>query len=73
MPKKIEIPADQHEPAEITIRQNLKRLTEKHNDEKLPITLLIVGTGLTAYHFWEKINGISIIYNQWCCGKCISL
>ena len=52
MPKKIEIPADQHEPAEITIRQNLKRLTEKHNDEKLAITLLIVGTGLIAYHFW---------------------
>ena len=52
VPKKLEIPADQHEPAEITIRQNLKRLTEKHNDEKLAITLLIVGTGLIAYHFW---------------------
>ena len=25
---------------------------EKHNDEKLVITFLIVGTGLIAYHFW---------------------
>ena len=31
---------------------NPKMLTEKHNDEKLVITLLIVGTGLIAYHFW---------------------
>ena len=30
---------------------NPKILTEKHNDEKLVITLLIVGTGLIAYHF----------------------
>ena len=29
-----------------------KMLTEKHDDEKLAITLLIVGSGLTAYHFW---------------------
>ena len=27
-------------------------LTEQHNDEKLAITLLIVGAGLIAYHFW---------------------
>ena len=60
-------------PVETTILHNLKRLTEKHNDEKLAITLLIVGTGLIAYPFWQKINDISIIYNQWCCGKCISL
>ena len=33
-------------------RDNPKVLTEKHNDEELVITLLIVGAGLTAYHFW---------------------
>ena len=44
VPKKIVIPAA--EPP-----QNLKVLTEKHNDEKLAITLLIVGTFLIAYHF----------------------
>ena len=42
-PKKTVIPAARH---------NLKILNEKHNDEKLAITLLIVGTGLIAYHFW---------------------
>ena len=31
---------------------NPKMLTEKHNDEKLVIALLIVGAGLIAYHFW---------------------
>ena len=40
---KIVIPAVQHD---------LKMLTEKHNDEKLAITLLIVGDGLIAYYFW---------------------
>ena len=43
MPK-IVIPAARHE--------NSKMLTEKHNEEKLVITFLIVGTGLIAYHFW---------------------
>ena len=43
MPK-IVIPAARHE--------NSKMLTKKHNDEKLVFTLLIVGTGLIAYHFW---------------------
>ena len=33
-------------------RDNTKMLTKKHNDEKLVITLLIVGAGLIAYHFW---------------------
>ena len=47
VPKKIVIPAVQHDPP-----HNLKMLTEKHNDEKLAITILIVGTGLIAYHFW---------------------
>ena len=31
---------------------NLRTLTEKHNDEKLAITAIIVGVGLIAYHFW---------------------
>ena len=34
---------------------NLKILTEKHNDEKLAIIVLIVGTGLIVYHFWWKL------------------
>ena len=65
------ISAPRHEPAGTT--RNLKMITEKRNDKKLAITFLIVGTGLIAYHLWWKINGISIIYNRWCCGKCISL
>ena len=40
---KIVIPASRH---------YLKMLTEKYNDEKLAITLLIVGAGLITYHFW---------------------
>ena len=47
LPKIIVIPAVQHDPP-----HNLKMLIKKHNDEKLVITLLIVGTGLIAYHFW---------------------
>ena len=31
---------------------NLRMLTEKHNDEKLAITVMIVEVGLIAYHFW---------------------
>ena len=31
---------------------NSRMLAKKHNNEKLAITLLIVGTGLIAYHFW---------------------
>ena len=45
-PKKIVIPAVQYDPL-----HNLRMLTKKHNDEKLAITLLIVGVGLIAYHF----------------------
>ena len=51
VPKTV-ISADRHEPAEITILYNLKMLNERHNDEKIAITLLIVETGLIAYHFW---------------------
>ena len=35
-----------------TVQRDLKMLTEKHNDEKIAITFLIVGGGLIAYHFW---------------------
>ena len=47
LPKKIVILAFQHD-----LSHNLKMLTESHNDEKLAITLLILGTGLIIYHFW---------------------
>ena len=33
-----------------TVRHDL--VTEKHNDEKIAITLLIVDGGLIAYHLW---------------------
>ena len=46
-PKKIVIPAVQYDPL-----RNLRMLTKKHTDEKLAITLLIVGVGLIAYRFW---------------------
>ena len=46
------IPAARHDPVGTTIPHNLKMVTKKHNDKKLAITLLIVGTGLIAYHFW---------------------
>ena len=45
-------PAARHDPVGTTISHNLKMLTEKHNDGKLAVTLLIVGTGLIAYQFW---------------------
>ena len=52
VPKKIVIPVSLwHDPADTTILRNLKMLVEKHNDEKLAITILIVGAGLIAYHF----------------------
>ena len=49
---KIVIPAVRHDPVGATKLHNLKMLTEKHNDEKLAITLLIAEAGLIAYHFW---------------------
>ena len=51
MPKAV-IFAVRHDPVGATRPHNLRMLTEKHNDEKLAITLLIVGGGLIAYHFW---------------------
>ena len=50
MPKTV-ASAVRHDPVGVKRSQNLKTLTEKHNDEKLTITLLIVGAGLIAYHF----------------------
>ena len=44
MPK-IVIPAVQHDPIGATRPHNLKMLTKKRNDEKLAITVLIVGAG----------------------------
>ena len=44
---KIVMPAVQHDRP-----HNLKILTKKHDDEKLAITILIMGAGLIAYHFW---------------------
>ena len=41
----------QHEQT-ILLTDNRKMLAEKHNDDKLAITILIVGAGLIAYHFW---------------------
>ena len=31
---------------------NQRMLAEKHNNKKLAITILIVGAGLVAFHFW---------------------
>ena len=31
---------------------NQRMLAKRHNDEKLVITILIVGAGLVVYHFW---------------------
>ena len=52
--KKITPPDDNMPKRVISVvrHDNPKMLTEKHNDEKLVITLLIVGAELIAYHFW---------------------
>ena len=45
--------AAQYEHAMTTLPvDDQKMLIEKHNDEKLAITLLTVGTGLIDYKFW---------------------
>ena len=49
VPKMMKRPVKDHL---ATQHDNPKMLTEKHNDEKLIITFLIVGTGLIAHHFW---------------------
>ena len=36
----------------VVLHDNPKMLTEKHNDEKLVISYLIVGAGLIAHHSW---------------------
>ena len=45
-------PPDEPKAVVPTARHDLKMLTEKNKDEKLAITLLIVGAGLIPYHFW---------------------
>ena len=50
-PKRV-ISVPRHDPVGATRSHSLKMLIEKHNDEKLPITLLIVGFALIAYQFW---------------------
>ena len=45
------IPVAQHDPVGAPRSRNLRMLTEKHNDEKLAMTLLIVGGRFFAYHF----------------------
>ena len=45
--------AAQHEnTVTILTVDNRKIVGEQYNDEKLAITLLIVGTWIIAYHFW---------------------
>ena len=51
VPKTV-IPVVRHDPVGVANLHNLKMLIEKHNDEKLAVTLLIVGGGLIAYRFW---------------------
>ena len=51
MPKTV-ASAVRHDPVGVKRSHNLKTLTKKYNDEKLTITLLIVGARLIAYHFW---------------------
>ena len=46
------LPPDESKIVIPVVRHDLKMYTEKHNDEKLAITLLIVGGGLIDYHFW---------------------
>ena len=46
------IPTACYDPVGTTIPHNLKMLTKKHNDEKLAITILIVGAVLIFFHFW---------------------
>ena len=36
----------------LAVRHDLKILTEKHNDEKLAITFLMVGARFITYNFW---------------------
>ena len=49
---KLVIPVARYDPVGGRWPYNLRMLTENQNDEKLVIILLILGTGLIAYHFW---------------------
>ena len=50
--KKPVTPPDEPETVIPAARHHLKMLTEKHNDEKLVVTIFIVGGRLISYHFW---------------------
>ena len=52
LPPDVSIPLAWHDLVGGTRPHNLRMLIEKHNVEKLVIALLIIGTGLIAYHFW---------------------
>ena len=52
LPPKIVIPTVWYDPVEATKLHYRKMLTEKPSDQKLAITLLIVGAGMNDYHFW---------------------
>ena len=41
-----------HKTHQVQQTDNQRMLAGKHNDEKLAITILIVGAGLVAHHFW---------------------
>ena len=41
-----------HKAHQVQQTVNQRMLAERHNDEKLAITTLIVGAGLVAYYFW---------------------
>ena len=45
-------PPDRFKTVIPTVQHDLKMLNEKHDDEKLAITFLIVGARLIAYHFF---------------------
>ena len=46
------LPPDESKTMIPTVQHDLKMLNEKHNNEKLAITFLIVGAGLIAYDFF---------------------
>ena len=55
------LPPDEPKAVMPTVQHDLKMLTEKHNDEKLAITLLTVGSGLSFsvenkwHHYYSQL------------------
>ena len=57
--------AAQHDPVgnkthQVQQTDNQRMLAEWHNDEKLAITILIVGAGLVVYHFWKVSTSLGL-------------